>query len=253
MMRTFTGIVEHIPNLEEIRLEYCNFFESNDVMPFSKLQFLKTLSLRGCLKMKNCVPYLSLACRFGFPKLEILDLRETNIGDGEVQCLNAIKTLKQLFLERPQAFARHQSLYESDDDDFQMLFRAGRATVVGRLPLRALNNSNGDEGNAPNPRPSSSNGAATNGGAPSTSTGVPTAVVVEIVEGHQDGDNDDSPSSPESYSPSISSDESLPDQPPPRTIIVRANIGAGFNALNPREPQIELIDDGIFNNTYNHE
>ena len=132
MVRTFTGIVEHMPQLQELRLEYCNFFESNDVMPFSKLQHLKVLSLRGCSKLKNCVPYLSLACRFGFPRLESLDLRETNVSDGEIQCLNAIKALKELYLEYPEM----EPAADSDDDDDFHLFLRGPRRPTGQLPVR---------------------------------------------------------------------------------------------------------------------
>lgn len=108
--------------LEEVRIDNCNFFESNDVMPLSKLEHLKTLSLRGCLKMKNCVPYLSLASRFGFKCLEELDLRDTFVSDSEIMCLNSIKTLKRFYLERPAT----QTINDSDDDELDRFFRVSR-------------------------------------------------------------------------------------------------------------------------------
>ncbi|CRK94952.1 CLUMA_CG008440, isoform A [Clunio marinus] len=196
MVHTFTGIVEHMPQLEELRIEYCNFFESNDVMPFSKLQNLKILSLRGCRKMKNCVPYLSLACRFGFPKLEVFDLRETNVCDGELNCLNSIKSLKELYLEHRETEQRHES---DDEDDFELFLRRTRR------PSRRLNNTEQSPRVAPRePVPSTSR--------------------------HLDNNDGDSSSS-ESFSDSMSSSSSSSsnEDMPYRTIVIRANI-------NPEEP-----------------
>lgn len=88
-------------NLTELRLIFCNFFETNDLTAFSKIPNLKILSLQGCKKLKNCVPYLSLSCRFGFLKLESFDLRETAITDSELQCLNMLPNLKEILVQRP--------------------------------------------------------------------------------------------------------------------------------------------------------
>lgn len=90
-----------MPNLTELRLDFCNFFETNDLTAFSKIPNLKILSLQGCNNMKNCVPYLSLSCRFGFTKLEVFDLRSTHITDSELQCLNILPNLKELLIQRP--------------------------------------------------------------------------------------------------------------------------------------------------------
>lgn len=222
MVRTFSGIVEHMPQLEELRLEYCNFFESNDVMPFSKLQHLKTLSLRGCGKMRNCVPYLSLACRFGFPKLEALDLRETNVSDGELQCLNAIKSLKELFLEYPDVEPTNAE--SDDDDDFELFMRGPRrpgAQVDPRISPEPPHE-------PPPPLPSSSSVDA-----PSTSA-----------QSVEQPNFDNSPSSPESFSDSVSSSSSGPEDSPLRTIVIRANINSGANSGDPNEPRIQVIFGG---------
>lgn len=40
-----------------------------------------------------------MAARFGFKKLEYLDLRFTPITDSDVQCFNMVLTLKELLLE----------------------------------------------------------------------------------------------------------------------------------------------------------
>lgn len=230
MMRTFTGIVEHMPELQELRLEYCNFFESNDVMPFSKLQHLDTLSLRGCGKMRNCVPYLSLACRFGFPKLKSLDLRETNISDGELQCLNAIKSLRELFLEHPEMEPWND---ESDDDDFELFVRGPRRPpqtvdqpAVQQLPEVAQQP---QEANPPyqDQQPSTSRA----GNAPQPPSDI------------------SPPSSPEAFSDSVSSSSSGPDDSPLRTIVIRASLNpAGMNQEHANgdhaHPRIQVIFGG---------
>lgn len=99
--KIFTGIDSYMTNLTELRLIFCNFFETNDLTAFSKIPNLKILSLQGCKKLKNCVPYLSLSCRFGFVKLESFDLRETAITDSELQCLNMLPNLKEILVQRP--------------------------------------------------------------------------------------------------------------------------------------------------------
>lgn len=236
-MRTFTGIVDQIPALEEVRIEYCSFFECNDVMPISKLHELKTLSLRGCHKMKNCVPYLSLACRFGFPKLEVLDLRETNVSDGEVQCLNAIKTLRQIFLERPEA---EPVLSDSDDDDFELFYRGNQSrlslprdpmTLPGESTPAVPSPRNGSAAvpTIREPQPSTSR----NGAGPSS----PPAQSSRTV-------NDEPPSSPESYSDSVPSPASAPEDAPMRTIVIRANINAEAYPEQQPEPRIQVIFGG---------
>lgn len=99
--KIFTGIDSYMTNLTELRLIFCNFFETNDLTAFSKIPNLKILSLQGCKKLKNCVPYLSLSCRFGFVKLESFDLRDTAITDSELQCLNILENLKEILVQRP--------------------------------------------------------------------------------------------------------------------------------------------------------
>lgn len=198
--KTFTNIFEHMPGLEEVKLEYCNFFAPNDLMPLSKCNNLKVLSLRGCKKFRNCVPYISLSCRFGFKKLEVLDLRETNISDSEVQCLNALKTLRELYLEYHEIEPVED---DSDDDDFSHFFRAVRRET--EQPTQE----------ASEPQPSTSS-----------------APMLPIVEQPQAAPQENnafySPSSPESLSDSLPSGSSSPEAPS-RTIFIQANISENAN------------------------
>lgn len=69
--RLFSKIDDFLPLLEEISLETCSWFETHDLVVFSKLPNLRRLILRGCSSLKGCVPYGSIATRFGFKKLEV--------------------------------------------------------------------------------------------------------------------------------------------------------------------------------------
>lgn len=109
-------------NLEELNLEKCRWFETHDLIIFSKLPQLKKLNLRGCKTLRDCVPYGSIATRFGFHKLEvnsyeqrtnhlwvsffykfqILDIRDTPISDSDIQCFNITTTLRELLMECPE-------------------------------------------------------------------------------------------------------------------------------------------------------
>lgn len=223
MNRTFTNIFDHMPHLEELRLEYCNFFEPNDLMPLSKLQELKILSLRGCKRFRNCVPYISLSCRFGFKKLEVLDLRETNISDSEVQCLNALKTLKELYLEHTD-YEGNEDDSDDSDSEFQHFFRAMR-----RRP---------DPAPLDEPRPSTSrenNSNENSGNLQSTASNVQQDNSLNDFN-----DNTDPPSSPESLSDSLPS-ESPTEEAPSRTIFIQANITENPNQ-NARL-QVIISDD----------
>lgn len=202
--KTFTNIFDHMPNLEVIKLEYCNFFAPNDLMPLSKCNNLRILSLRGCKKFRNCVPYISLSCRFGFKKLEVLDLRETNISDSEVQCLNALKTLKELYLEQQEIEPIED---ESDDDDFQHFFRAVRRSEPQPVSQEEQ-------------QPSTSSAAA-----------LPQIIIQEAPQENENHDAfNDAPSSPESLSDSLPSESSSPtEEAPSRTIFIQANISENAN------------------------
>lgn len=223
--RTFTNIFEHMPHLEELRLEYCNFFAPNDLMPLSKLNNLKILSLRGCKKFRNCVPYISLSCRFGFKKLEVLDLRATNISDSEVQCLNALKSLKELYLEYQDVEPAVDD--DSDDDDYQSFYRSPFNRRDDTLSPQA--------------------GAASDSPVvhlqPSTSAAVVVAAA-PIENDEEEEDAFDAPSSPESLSDSLPSESSSPteEEVPSRTIYIQANI---MQNLNPNARVQVIISDAI--------
>lgn len=98
----FSKINFHFKDLEQLLVEHCNWFDTHDLIAFSKIPNLKYLSLRGCNSFKDCVPYGSIATRFGFQALEVLDVRETPVTDSDIQCFNMTKSLKELRLQCPK-------------------------------------------------------------------------------------------------------------------------------------------------------
>lgn len=101
-MSFFTGINKYMDELEKLKVENCNWFDTHDLIAFSKLPNLKILSLRGCNTFKECVPYGSIATRFGFKTLEVLDVRNTPVTDSDIQCFNMTKSLRELRLQCPE-------------------------------------------------------------------------------------------------------------------------------------------------------
>lgn len=249
-------------------------------MPFSKLPNLTRLSLRGCPKMKSSVPYLSLACRFGFQKLEVFDLRETNINDGELQCLNVVKSLKAIYLEYPEVQPTED---ESDDDEdyFRLFFRAptqrrnrrARERPSAPQPQNAavpevVSNAEQNAGQpsrsrqppaAPqagatrrnvlsNPTESSDQPSTSRQSAPSTSSSAnlpSTSSAAPVVSSNETHDSDS-----DSFSDSISSSSSDEEPGPTRTILIRANINPGAHDNNQLEPRIQVIINGEIPDQY---
>ncbi|XP_034664306.1 uncharacterized protein LOC117898779 [Drosophila subobscura] len=97
----FHTIEMQLVNLEDLSIEDNNWFEPYYIMALSKLPSLRRLSLKGCQMLCKFVPYGSMAARFGFMKLEVLDLRLTPINNSDLQCFSAIENLKELLLESP--------------------------------------------------------------------------------------------------------------------------------------------------------
>lgn len=97
----FFGVHEHMPHLTCLILSNCKWFAPHSLMVISKLPKLKELRLDSCHSLGECFAYTSLAARYGFKALEILDLRNTVIGDSEIACFNCTETLTHLYLECP--------------------------------------------------------------------------------------------------------------------------------------------------------
>jgi hypothetical protein len=218
--RAFFGIHEFMPKLQVLKIENCNFFAVNDLMSFSKLPNLTHLSLRGCSKMRSSVPYLSLACRFGFQKLEIFDLRETLINDGELQCLNSIKSLKEIYLEYPTNFDPSDNNSDDEDDLSHFLRRSNTRRVKREPPALTSSINQLDVQNRSNE---------------------PTSSILSVNE------IDPSSSTFSDFSNSItsSSDENSEEDIPTRTLVIRANINAANDPTQQNAPHIIMSGDDI--------
>ncbi|KYM76914.1 F-box/LRR-repeat protein 12 [Atta colombica] len=99
----------HMPNLTCLILSNCEWFTPHSLLVISKIPKLKELRLNSCHRLGECVAYASLATRFGFKTLEILDLRDTALGDSEVGCFSSTKTLTHLYLECPSTWRNDES------------------------------------------------------------------------------------------------------------------------------------------------
>lgn len=117
----FYNMAGQTPLLESLNLSGCNWFEDHSMMvqkktdpfvcdhlmtidPFwvqaiSKCPRLKTLRLRGCSKVGTCAAYIFLSARFGFEKIEVLDLRETAVSDSEVRAFKSKPNLSRLYVD----------------------------------------------------------------------------------------------------------------------------------------------------------
>ncbi|XP_032685346.1 uncharacterized protein LOC116850786 isoform X2 [Odontomachus brunneus] len=99
----------HMPNLTCLILSNCQWFTPHSLLVISKIPKLKELRLNSCHRLGECLAYASLATRFGFKTLEILDLRDTALGDSEVGCFSSTKTLTHLYLECPYTLRNEES------------------------------------------------------------------------------------------------------------------------------------------------
>ncbi|XP_063630773.1 uncharacterized protein LOC134802110 [Cydia splendana] len=91
-------IQDSLPDLESLDVSECEWMEPATLLPLSKLPILKHLYARDCLRLTEFVAYASLATRYGFTKLQSLDLRGSPVGDSEVSALGWLATLGRLWL-----------------------------------------------------------------------------------------------------------------------------------------------------------
>ncbi|KAH0535387.1 uncharacterized protein LOC123267049 isoform X2 [Cotesia glomerata] len=96
----FSKLHQHMPNLTTLIVTDCQWLRSHSLMVISKIPKLKELRISSCKYVGDCVAYMSLATRFGFKSLGILDLCHTNVGDSEVSCFfQYTTTLTELYLD----------------------------------------------------------------------------------------------------------------------------------------------------------
>ncbi|XP_015607355.1 uncharacterized protein LOC107273547 isoform X2 [Cephus cinctus] len=122
----FFKIDVHMPNLTCLILSNCQWFTPHSLLVISKIPKLKELRLDSCHRLGECVAYASLATRFGFKTLEILDLRDTALGDSEICCFSSTKTLTHLYLECPPILRNAESAEQQQQQQQQQQERLQR-------------------------------------------------------------------------------------------------------------------------------
>ncbi|KAG6456694.1 uncharacterized protein LOC115447685 isoform X2 [Manduca sexta] len=91
-------IQDYLTDLEELNISECEWIEPSALLPLSKLPALRRLYMRRCFKMTECVAYSSLATRYGFKQLQVIDLRESPVGDSEVSSFGWVSSLEELYV-----------------------------------------------------------------------------------------------------------------------------------------------------------
>lgn len=95
----FFNMSAQTPLLESLNLNGCAWFEDHSMMAISKCPNLKSLLLRNCTKVGTCSAYIFLSARFGFERIEVLDVRGTSVSNAEVRAFKSKQTLKRLYLD----------------------------------------------------------------------------------------------------------------------------------------------------------
>ncbi|RVE47212.1 hypothetical protein evm_008180 [Chilo suppressalis] len=91
------NIQDYLPQLEYLDLSECEWLEPASFLPLSKVSKLTHLIMRDCHRMAEFVAYASLATRYGFRKLQVLDVRGSPLGDSEVAALGWLPVLQELY------------------------------------------------------------------------------------------------------------------------------------------------------------
>ncbi|KAJ8706649.1 hypothetical protein PYW07_012727 [Mythimna separata] len=87
--------------LRYLDVSECDWFEPASLMPLSKLAGLTELYMRDCKRLTECVAYASLATRYGFRQLRILDVRGSPLADSEVSAVGWLPRLEELYVSPP--------------------------------------------------------------------------------------------------------------------------------------------------------
>ncbi|XP_014213796.1 uncharacterized protein LOC106643254 [Copidosoma floridanum] len=94
-------IDDHMPNLTTLILTNCDWLNSHSFIAISKIRNLKEVRLNSCHGLDEEIAYASLACRYGLKSLELLDLRDTFVGDSVISSFSHTSTLTEMYLECP--------------------------------------------------------------------------------------------------------------------------------------------------------
>ncbi|XP_075990013.1 uncharacterized protein LOC142985616 isoform X2 [Anticarsia gemmatalis] len=97
-------VQDRLPLLEYLDISECEWFEPASLMPLSKVPKLRELYMKQCRRLTECVAYASLATRYGFQNLKILDMRGSPVADSEVSAFGWLPNLEELYVSPPEDF-----------------------------------------------------------------------------------------------------------------------------------------------------
>lgn len=104
---SFLGkIQDKLPALEYLDISECEWFEPASLMSLSKLPALEVLYMKECKRLTECVAYASLATRYGFQKLKVLDVRGSMVADSEVSAFGWLPVLEELYVSPPGLYKK---------------------------------------------------------------------------------------------------------------------------------------------------
>ncbi|ODN05493.1 putative F-box/LRR-repeat protein C02F5.7 [Orchesella cincta] len=138
----FQGLADHFTSLEELDLSYCSWVTGHSLMSLSKFPKLTKLLLRGCRRVGECLAYVSLASRFGFKSLKILDVTDTKVGSSEFTGMSSIVTLEEFYFGQYDQYSDSEYNYINDfcfatirnSQSLQVLDISGSRITNGVLP-----------------------------------------------------------------------------------------------------------------------
>ncbi|KAG7306560.1 hypothetical protein JYU34_007928, partial [Plutella xylostella] len=88
---------DYLPLLESVNISLCAWVCGAALLPLSKLRSLRVLAARGCKRLAEFVAYASLAARYGFRNLKVLDVRGSPLADSEVSAFGWLPLLEELY------------------------------------------------------------------------------------------------------------------------------------------------------------
>ncbi|KAK5638148.1 hypothetical protein RI129_012443 [Pyrocoelia pectoralis] len=87
-------------NLKTLLLDHCQWFDSNNLTPLCKYPKLEILSLYMCKKLGNDdIANVSIASRFGFNTLKVLDVRFTGVGDHFLESFSSKANIQIIYFQ----------------------------------------------------------------------------------------------------------------------------------------------------------
>jgi len=129
----FNDIHTVMPGLTSIDLSYSDWVPHDSLLAFCKCPNLAELRLRGCFRMGECVSYTSIACQYGFKKVTLFDLRNTEVDDRECVFFFGRPMVKTMLLGKDVG---DNSTSRITDKSVMMNVESRRLNILETLSLR---------------------------------------------------------------------------------------------------------------------